>query len=267
MKGILYGVGTGPGDPELLTLKALRIIRESDVIVIPADDPKVCASYQTVEKAFPQIAEKQLICLPFPMIREREKRRIQQEKNAEVIARILTEGKQAAFLTIGDPSIYSTYGYLHNILREQGFDARIISGIPSFCAAAASLGEILCEDRETLEIFPSFTLSEGEISDNTEEIFRRLSENGTKVLMKPSKDYTAVTDALRRCKRTASMAVNCGKENEQIFACLEDFPEKAEYFSVIISRKNGKKRERQNPALSPTEKESMTPGKEVITYE
>ena len=55
MKGILYGVGTGPGDPELLTLKALKIIRESDIIVIPADDPKDCASYQTVERAFPQI--------------------------------------------------------------------------------------------------------------------------------------------------------------------------------------------------------------------
>ena len=51
MKGILYGVGTGPGDPELLTLKALKIIRESDIIVIPADDPKDCASYQTVEMA------------------------------------------------------------------------------------------------------------------------------------------------------------------------------------------------------------------------
>ena len=112
MKGILYGVGTGPGDPELLTLKALKIIRESDIIVIPADDPKDCASYQTVERAFPQIREKRLICLPFPMVRDREKRRIQQEKNAEIIAKILSEGKQAAFLTIGDPSIYSTYGYI-----------------------------------------------------------------------------------------------------------------------------------------------------------
>ena len=55
MKGILYGVGTGPGDPELLTLKALKIIRESDIIVIPADDPKDGAAYHTVERAFPQI--------------------------------------------------------------------------------------------------------------------------------------------------------------------------------------------------------------------
>lgn len=54
------------------------------------------------------------------MVRDREKRRIQQEKNAEIIAKILSEGKQAAFLTIGDPSIYSTYGYIHNILRPRG---------------------------------------------------------------------------------------------------------------------------------------------------
>ena len=183
MKGILYGVGTGPGDPELLTLKALKIIRESDIIVIPADDPKDCASYQTVERAFPQIREKRLICLPFPMVRDREKRRIQQEKNAEIIAKILSKGKQAAFLTIGDPSIYSTYGYIHNILRRRGFDARIVSGIPSFCAAAASLGEILCEDRETLEILPSFPLSWragylrhslGNRHKSADETFRRL---------------------------------------------------------------------------------------------
>lgn len=263
MKGILYGVGTGPGDPELLTLKALKIIRKSDVIVIPADDPKDCASYQTVEKAFPQVREKQLICLPFPMIRDKEKRKIQQEKNAEILAGILSEGKQAAFLTIGDPSIYSTYGYLHNILRQRGFDARIISGIPSFCAAAASLGEILCEDRETLEILPSFSLSEGELSGSPQEISRIFSENGTKVLMKPSKDYTAVTEALRRSKRTASMAVNCGKENEQIFASLEDFPETAEYFSVIISKKTG---ETADSSVF-TDNQSMIQGKEVVPYE
>ena len=265
MKGILYGVGTGPGDPELLTLKALKIIRESDIIVIPADDPKDCASYQTVERAFPQIREKRLICLPFPMVRDREKRRIQQEKNAEIIAKILSEGKQAAFLTIGDPSIYSTYGYIHNILRRRGFDARIVSGIPSFCAAVASLGEILCEDRETLEILPSFPLSEKEPTRGGRDISGILSGTGTKVLMKPSGDYTAVTEALRRSRRTASMAVNCGRDEEQTFSRLEDFPEKAEYFSVIISRKESEPFAAEAPVFDNSD--SVTPGKEVIPYE
>ena len=72
MKGILYGVGTGPGDPELLTLKALRIIKESDVIVIPSDNPADCAAYRTAEEAWPQIREKDLLCLSFPMTRNRE---------------------------------------------------------------------------------------------------------------------------------------------------------------------------------------------------
>ena len=247
MKGILYGVGTGPGDPELLTLKALKIIRESDIIVIPADDPKDCASYQTVERAFPQIREKRLICLPFPMVRDREKRRIQQEKNAEIIAKILSEGKQAAFLTIGDPSIYSTYGYIHNILRRRGFDARIVSGIPSFCAAAASLGEILCEDRETLEILPSFPLSEKEPTRGGRDISGILSGTGTKVLMKPSGDYTAVTEALRRSRRTASMAVNCGRDEEQTFPGWRIFRRRQNIFPSLFPEKKANRSRRKLP--------------------
>ena len=266
MKGILYGVGTGPGDPELLTLKALKIIRESDVIIIPAEDPKDCASYQTAEKAFEQIREKQLLCLPFPMNHDKGERRSRQEKNAEIIASVLSTGKQAAFLTIGDPSIYSTYGYIHNMLKDRGFDVRIISGIPSFCAAAASLGEILCEDRDTLEILPSFSLSESDPFHGARQMNGIFSENGTKVLMKPSGDYAAVKEALRRSGRTASMAVNCGRKNEQKFFCLEDFPEKAEYFSVIISRKECRPENTVQSHIS-ADSGSVTRRKEVTPHE
>ena len=89
MKGILYGVGTGPGDPELLTLKALRIIKESDIIIIPSENPGNCASYRTVAEIWPRIAEKDLLCLTFPMTRDMEKRLVCCEKNADIIADVL----------------------------------------------------------------------------------------------------------------------------------------------------------------------------------
>lgn len=92
-----------------------------------------------------------------------------------------------------------------------------------------------------------------------------LSGTGTKVLMKPSGDYTAVTEALRRSRRTASMAVNCGRDEEQTFSRLEDFPEKAEYFSVIISRKESEPFAAEAPVFDNSD--SVTPGKEVIPYE
>lgn len=273
MKGILYGVGTGPGDPELLTLKALRIIKESDVIVIPSDNPADCAAYRTAEEAWPQIREKDLLCLSFPMIRDRKMRLIRCERNADAVAGILSEGKQAAFLTIGDPSVYSTYGYLHDILRRRGYDVRIVSGIPSFCAAAAALGEILCEDTQTLKIIPAFAVSVSEsdgtpeengtdrLSRTAEEIF---SAAGTKVLMKPGGNYRLLRDELCRSRRKSLMAENCGRERERLYFHAKDFPEDTGYFSVIISKPADAPDENRPAEEAESEENS---GKEVNVYE
>ena len=244
MKGILYGVGTGPGDPELLTLKALKIIKESDIIIIPSENPGNCASYRTVAEIWPRIAEKDLLCLTFPMTRDMEKRLVCCEKNADIIADVLSSGRQAAFLTIGDPSVYSTYGYIYKILRRRGYDARMISGVPSFCAAAAELGEILCEDTQNLEIIPFFAISPGEASGEPEDKFRDssgsgsgiFSGRGTKVLMKPGKNYPLLKDLLRRSGRKSVMIENCGREGERLYFRPADFPDDIPYFSIIISK-------------------------------
>ena len=70
--GTLYGIGVGPGDPELVTVKALRCMEESDLIVLPAADPAGCHAYQIARKAYPGIEKKELVCLPFPMTKEEE---------------------------------------------------------------------------------------------------------------------------------------------------------------------------------------------------
>ena len=120
MKGKFTGVGVGPGDPQLLTLKAWHAIQESDVVAIPVSDsglkkpgenadPKYmqqCTAYQIVRQVYSQIGEKEVIFLPMPMIKDREKLIEIHDEDAAFTAEKLNEGKDVVFLTIGDPSIY-----------------------------------------------------------------------------------------------------------------------------------------------------------------
>ena len=111
MKGKLYGIGTGPGDPELLTLKAINTIEKCEVIAVPktsGDSEK--AAFAIVEK---YIAGKQLHECHFTMTRDLEKRKEARLAAAEGITNFLDEGKDVAFVTLGDPTTYSTYMYMH----------------------------------------------------------------------------------------------------------------------------------------------------------
>ncbi len=116
-KGKLYGVGTGPGDPELLTLKALRIIKEVSVIAVPNEVPQNSIPYKTVAAVYPELAEKEILAVPFLMKPDLVARQEIREQNAKKIALLLDEGQDIAFLTIGDPSIYTTYSYVFAILE------------------------------------------------------------------------------------------------------------------------------------------------------
>ena len=133
----LYGVGVGPGDPELMTLKAVRAIRECDVIAIPGSGQKINAAYTIVKKAVPEVEEKELAEIPMPMTRDSRKLEESHRAGTEQITAYLDQGKSVAFLTLGDPSVYSTYMYIHHRIVSRGYAAEMIPGIPSFCAAAA----------------------------------------------------------------------------------------------------------------------------------
>ena len=138
MSGILYGVGVGPGDPELLTLKALRILRESDVIAIPSETKEACAAYRIALGACPELERKELLPVPMPMTKDPAALERSHEAAASAIAEQLELGCQVAFVTLGDPTVYSTYLYIHRKIAGMGYETAIVSGIPSFCAAGYS---------------------------------------------------------------------------------------------------------------------------------
>lgn len=137
--GVLYGIGVGPGDPELMTLKAINTIKACDIIAIPAVSKEECYAYSIVQAVLPEIEKKQIMCTPFPMIKDKEKLTISHNKIYSDIVSELEAGKNVAMLTIGDTSVYSTYMYIHKRVMQAGFSAVMISGVPSFCAAERGL--------------------------------------------------------------------------------------------------------------------------------
>jgi precorrin-2/cobalt-factor-2 C20-methyltransferase len=223
MTPIFYGVGIGPGDPELLTLKAARIIQETPVLAVPGKTKETSTAYRIAVDAIPNLDKKACICIPMPMTKDREKLAESHEKGSAQVVEQLEKGKGVAFLVLGDPSIYSTYLYLQKRVQQAGYHTKIVSGIASFLAASAALGQGLVEQDEQLHIIPS---SYG-IGD-------ALELPGTKVFMKAGKQMAAVKQAVLQRQEEIYLVENCGMEGERICTGAENIPEDAGYYSLVI---------------------------------
>lgn len=224
-QGTLYGVGVGPGDPMLMTLKAVQTARACAVIAIPHKERERCTALKIALGAAPELAEKEMLPVDMPMTKDAAKLESAYTAGASAIAEVLSQGKSVCFLTLGDPTVYSTYLYLHQRVAAMGYETRIIPGVTSFCAAAAELGISLCENREQLHIIPgTYTPSEA------------LTLPGTKVMMK--NDLPKTLEALRATGARAAMVENCGMENQHVYPNLESIPEDAGYFSLLIVKED-----------------------------
>ena len=109
MSGILYGIGVGPGDPELMTLKAVRLIQENEVVAVPGKTAKETMAYRIAVQAVPELEKKCLLAIDMPMVMDRAKMDLSHEAAADRIEVVLKMGKNVVFLTLGDPTVYSTY--------------------------------------------------------------------------------------------------------------------------------------------------------------
>lgn len=225
MNGKLYGVGVGPGDPELLTLKAVRIINSCNVICFASEDIKNCAAYKIASGAC-NLDEKEIVSVFMPMTKDKNILKQRHSDGANKVCYYLKSGKDVAFLTLGDPCVYSTYMYIHNMVKEQGFDAEIISGVTSFCAASAKLSITLGERDEAIHIIPATYEQE-----NLDEV---LSLKGTKVLMKAGKSFDKVKEKIINTDCDTFMVENCGMEGEKLFFGKDEMPKEAGYYTLII---------------------------------
>ena len=157
MNGTLYGVGIGPGDPELITLKAVRIIEQSPVIAVPKTGESRRVALSIAEQTIPHIHEKEVLSLHFPMTKDKCMIDTNRDEIAKQIIDILKEGKDIAFLTLGDPSVYSTYWYIHQRVVKQGYQAQMIAGVPSFCAVAENWVSVSLKQNSRCTSFPVLT--------------------------------------------------------------------------------------------------------------
>jgi precorrin-2/cobalt-factor-2 C20-methyltransferase len=223
MIGKLYGIGVGPGDPELLTFKALRIIKECDMILIPSKDKVSCTSYQIVKQVYPLIDEKDCLFLDYPMTKDRMILENSRKQNEELVREQLNAGKSIAFLTLGDPCIYSTYSYLEKAMVSESYEAETVSGVPSFCAVAAKLGISLSEENEEIHIIPA--------TYGVAEIFEL---PGTKILMKAGKKLEEIKRIAKDKNCYLAMAENCGMQSEKIMVGIDNIPDSSGYFTTVI---------------------------------
>lgn len=225
MKGIAYGVGVGPGDPEYMTLKAVRLIRENQVIAVPGTVAKESTAYQIAVQAVPELAEKELVPVNMPMIKDRKLIDEEHRKGAELLKTYLDQGKNVVFLTLGDPTVYCTFSYIQHYLEADGYPVELVSGIPSFCAAAARLGLPLAEWDEPIHIVPAVHKTDD-----------KLDLDGNYVLMKSASHMKEVKNLLKDSGRKISAVVNCGMEKEAIYRSTDEIPDDAGYFSLIIAK-------------------------------
>lgn len=225
MRGIAYGVGIGPGDPELMTLKACRLIRESDVVAVPGKVPEESVAYRIAVQAVPELAEKEIFPVCMPMVKDSGALRKQHEEGARLIESYLDQGKNVAYLALGDPTIYCTFSYLQTILEKDGYRTQIVNGIPSFCASASRLNIPIVEWNEPLTVLPASHIQD-----------RQLDQPGTYVLMKSGNNMKAVKAILRESGRKVSAVENCGMKDEHVYHSVDEIPDEAGYFSLIIAK-------------------------------
>ena len=225
MKGKLYSVGIGPGDPELLTLKAVRLLQECDVVAIPKGDTDTLTAKDIVSQVVDLDAKEQLLVY-MPMTKDMAVMDTAHAKGAADIMALLDAGKNVVFITLGCPTVYATCIYVHKLVLEAGYEAELVAGVTSICAVAAKLNTSLCERAEPLIILPG----------SYKETAQFLDGPGNKVLMKSASEIGRVRDDLRArgLISHAAMVERCGLPGEKVYRDLEAIDAKNSYFSVIL---------------------------------
>ncbi len=230
----LYAVGVGPGDPELLTLKAVRVLRAADVVIAPTGSADTASYALGIVAAHLDRGRQLVVERLFPMSRDEAVLRPRWEEAAAEAAAHVRAGRSVAFVTIGDPLLYSTFLYLYDILRRDYPDVpiSIVPGITSLGAAAAAAGLPLVLGDERLAILPA-TLP-------VESLRGALAEFDCVVLLKVSRVYDRLYALLQELglERHGLFVRRVGSADEEVVSDLAALVgQKLDYLSLLIVRK------------------------------
>ncbi len=236
----LIGIGVGPGDPELLTVKAVKAIQNADIIMCPAsneDRPSIALS--VVSSLIDKSKNQKIIKLIFPMTKDKDVLEQTWKRNAKIMAETVLSGKNVVYLTVGDPFLYSTWIYMHKDLKENYPDMNIsvIPGIVSIFTFASKVGVSVAEGAEKVAIIPScYDLSSvKEIAKHSESM----------IFLKDGRYFDQVIKVLKESgfpdDSIFAIGQDLGTENEIIrkmtLGEVNDDTLTTKYFSILVVKR------------------------------
>lgn len=241
--GKLYGIGVGPGDPDLIPVKSVKILEKVDLI-FTASSSKNNHS-QAVNIAAPHIPESsQVIVLPFPMTKDMAAKKQAWEENAATIIAALEKGLHAAFLTLGDTMTYSTCGYIIQAVQKLAphIEIETIPGITSYQAAAATANTPLMEGEESLLI-----LSGVQGGDN---LRKHMNSAENVVFLKAYKNMDDIVASVEEAGLIENSygIINCSLEDQEIVRDIRELRDRDPRYWTLIVAKKGSKAQLKQPA-------------------
>ncbi|MFC5649259.1 precorrin-2 C(20)-methyltransferase [Paenibacillus solisilvae] len=199
--GTLYGIGVGPGDPELITIKAFRLMKECPVIAYPKKRMGGKSYALEIVELYVNPAEKEMLGLIFPMTKDPAVLGKEWNKTADLCWEQLKEGKDIAFVTEGDPNLYSTFIHMSRLMNELHPEVpiRTVPGISSVLGAAAQLGITLADGDEQVAIIPA--------TDDRTAMKKAIEEHDTVIFIKVAKVIDMMIDLLEELGLTSKASV------------------------------------------------------------
>lgn len=231
MTGTFFGIGVGPGDPELLTVKAINAIKQADVLIAPKTEKKDGSVALSIAKPYLKKGI-EIVYQVFPMVKDFAEDTAAWEANKAEILALLKAGKNVAFLTLGDPMFFSTYIYVYRLLEHEDVPITTIPGIPAFAAIGSQVGYPIVEGNDILTIIPA--------TAKKEKIERAMEVADSVVLMKVYKNFDEVIGSLEQkdLAKNAILVSRAGLSDEKI---IRDVPqhrgETLNYLSTILTRR------------------------------
>lgn len=233
-KGKLYGIGVGPGDTELLTIKASKLLKTVDVICAPRSaESKPSIALTIIQQVLEEREDNYEIVDPlFPMIEDKSELNHYWDHAADRIQKRLEKGLNVAFITLGDPTIFSTFAYVADRISKTGYEIEVVPGITSFTGCAAAAGISLVEKDEILVVVPK-------IDERLEKI---LPYGDTFVIMKTSRHSEDIEKIVKSDERdkTILSVQNCTMPNENI---SKGFAKDKKYLTTTLVKFAGEKKD------------------------
>ena len=239
--GTLYGIGVGPGDPDLITIKAAKILNQVDIVFAAASTKNSHSlAVNIAREHIPDSAT--VIRLQFPMTRDKTETRKAWKAHARTIIEELEKGQNVAFLTLGDSMTYSTYGYIlkYVLTLAPHLEAQTVPGITSYQAAAARLNTPLVEGEESLMIVSGVKGGNRlrELCDKPENI----------VFLKAYRNVTDIKAAIDESGKYPSCVGvrSCGHPDEEIVKDMEELSRRdPDYWTLILTKQASKNGNRE----------------------